>query len=295
MSTKRKMACMIGVAVMVSVACLSTLWAQDTLFGWKSEGRGTHAMLLYSMKESGIMTTLSFKNVSEKSITAFVLSFANDQEGSFQDHGCFGAETNCFAPGSVFPVTFMTNDLSAVTDRTILITAILFEDGTSEGSDREVEHINSLYLGMMFETERIKNILISPIGSKVNKKQPPASAEEWDINDEDLKALVAAIGKPPQSPQAAMDSLEHVRLPGVSVDNIRTASSVTRHAFFTGVSSIRQRALRELAHLHDRPIAPENSKVPMRPPGFAQLRRKYEAMSLKHHAFCEGLQGGIHQ
>lgn len=294
MSTQRRVACIIVMSAMVSVACLSTLWAQDTLFGWKSEGRGTHAMLLYSMKESGIITTLSFKNVSEKSITAFALSFTNASEDSFLGQFCFGAESNCFAPGTVFPVRFMTDNLSTIADRTILITAILFEDGTREGSDREVEHINSLYLGMMFETERIKNILISPIGSKVNKKQPPASAEEWDISDEDLKALVAAIGTPPQSLQAAMDSLEHVRLPGVSVDNIRTASPVTRHAFLTGVSSVRQSALWELAHLHDRPIAPENSKVPMRPPGFAQLRRKYEAMSLKHHAFCERLKGGIH-
>jgi hypothetical protein len=295
MSTKRKMACILVVAAVASVACLSTLWAQDALLGWRSEDRGAHAVQLKSVEESGTTTILSLKNVSEKPITAFVVAFTNSQEGNFQSHGCFSAETSCLAPGTVFPITYMTSDLLAVPDHTILITAILFEDGTSKGSDRDVEFISSFYLGMMFEAERIKNILVSPMGSNVNNKKEIASADEQDVSDEDLNAIAAAIGSVPQSPQGAIDSLNSVSLPGVSLDDVRTGGSVTRHAFFTGVSSIRQRALREVDELRRKPITFGVVKVLTRTARFAELRRKYEEMSLKHHAICERLQGGIHQ
>lgn len=42
MSTQRKMVWFTVIVLMTSVACLSTLPAQDALLGWKSEGRGTH-------------------------------------------------------------------------------------------------------------------------------------------------------------------------------------------------------------------------------------------------------------
>jgi hypothetical protein len=296
MLTQRRMTCIIVMAAMVSVACLSTLWAQDALLGWKSEDRGTHAILLKSVEESGITTIFSFKNVSEKPILAFVVSFAGAPEGSFQSHGCFGAESSCFAPATIFPITFMSRDLSTIADRTILIKAILFEDGTSKGSDREVEYINSFNLGMMFEAERIKNIFVSSTDSNMGNKQPHASADERYVSDESLKVLAAAIGTPPQSPQEAFDSLEHVSLPGVSLDNVRTAGSVVHHAFFSGVSSIRQRALGEVDRLRRMPITSNDAKVLPRYAHFAQLQRKYEEMSSKDRAFCERLlQRGIHQ
>lgn len=294
MSTSRKITCIIVTAAMATIACFSTLWGKEALLGWKSEGRGTHAVQLTSVQESGIVTVFSFKNVSEKPITGFVLSFANDQDDNFQTHGCFGAETSCFAPGAVFPIRFMTQELSTVADRTILITAILFEDGTSEGSGRDVESINSLYWGMMFEAERIKNILVSPMDSNVNNKQTHASVGERYVSDESLSALAAAIGKPPQSPQEAIDSLEHVSLPGVSVDSFRTADSVARHAFFSGVSSIRQRALGEVDRLRRMPTTSNDAKVLTRSAHFVQLQRKYEEMSSKNHAFCERQEGGRH-
>ena len=103
--------------------------ARDPLQGWKTVAR-TAALELVSVQEDSSpmkLTTLFLKNVSQKPITAISVAFGEEHEnGGGQNEDCFLSA--CVLPGASYAL-----NLANVSDRTLVIKAVVFEDGTGDG------------------------------------------------------------------------------------------------------------------------------------------------------------------
>ena len=91
----------------------------------------------------------------------------------------------------------------------------------------------------------------------------------------DLTTLLAKLGGLPQSPEAAFPALEQVKLPGITLDRIRSADSAYRVAFLSGVRSAREEATRRLAEFQHRAA------------GLEELRREFRDLSIRNRAYCD--------
>jgi hypothetical protein len=297
MLTKRKMICMIVMGAMISVSFLLPLYGQDPLRGWQFKSEGTHGIILVSVEESGIDTSLIFKNVSDKVVMAFAMSLGAGSGDSNTDLAlsidCFGQDLACLKPGAVYARRFRTDTLTQSSDHTVTIRAVLFGDDTGEGSPGHLRRMRALHLGIMLETERIKRILAIPNKRAMGVVEPGVSATDGDIGDEEAKAMVEKVGSLPRSAKEAIESLADVKLPGASVENVDLGDKRAVAGFQTGVSTAREDALRSLDALRQLPGLPQgNPPVKTRGAYFSQLKQHYERLSAKDQEFRQHAQGG---
>lgn len=157
-------------------------------------------------------------------------------------------------PGGV--ATLHANSLpSSESGRILEITAVLFGDGSADGSPAEIDFLKGLKLGKALETERVRRLLAAwPV--------------ERGLGDADVESLTVKVGRVPTSPREAVTSLEGVSLADASVAQVRGAKGVGRdrmNAFFAGVCTARNSALRQLNELRLRPT--ENGSASENLPG----------------------------
>jgi hypothetical protein len=202
------------------------------------------------------ITTLFLQNVTQKPITAIAVTFGGSDESGGNSVDCFagGPTAVCVLPGTSYALSQVN-----ASDHTLIVKAVVFEDGSGDGVQRDIDAINFTRLGRMFETERIRNIT--------------------DAADTDFTSLPAKLGELPQSPEAVFPSLEQVKLPGITLDRIRSADATSRMFFLNGVRSAREGTTRRLAEYQRRTATPAAA--------LEEMRRDLRDLSGRYRAYCE--------
>ena len=247
----------------------SVALAQVPASAWSADGAtGSLALVAAETDASGV--TFTFKNVTQKAITALVVSRGNvDSAVDF-----FESEApKDLPPGESYRLRSGPNIDRAASDMQIVhIRAVLFQDGTTDGSTQHVNLINGRRAGRILEQERIRQILERPVAGHVG----PAGIE----------ALAEELGKLPASEDDALSSVSGVQVAGLSADGIRNGDRMARIGFRGGVSTAREDALFKLQQLKALPGA-ANAGVAN---GGAQdlflseLRKTYERLAARNAA-----------
>src|ERR1019366_5854483 len=101
------------------------------------------------------MTTFFLQNVTQRPITALAVAFGGSDERGGNYVECFtsGPAAVCVRPGASYALSQVN-----ASDHTLIVKAVVFEDGTGDGVQRDIDLITFTRLGRMFETERIRSI-----------------------------------------------------------------------------------------------------------------------------------------
>jgi hypothetical protein len=231
--------------------------ASDPLQGWKAIAR-TSALQLVAVRDTSSqmsMTTFLLQNVTQKPITALAVTFGGSDERGGNSVDCFaGAPTAvCVLPGASYALSQVN-----ASDHTLIVKAVVFEDGTGDGVQRDIDAITFTRLGRIFETEHIRSIA--------------------DAADADFTSLPAKLGELPQSPEAVFPSLEQVKLPGITLDRIRSAAPTSQMFFLNGVRFAREENTRRLAEYQRRTATPAAA--------LEEMRRELRDLSGRYRAYC---------
>jgi hypothetical protein len=179
---------------------------------------------------------------------------------------------------AVEQLTFSSQD-SALKDRTLEVSAVVFEDGTSEGWQPHIDSIFYSHSGRILETERIKNIL--------------ASMNSHFAGDSDVKILTEKIGSLPESADHAFDELAAVgQAAGLSMSNLQPHGTAARGAFLSGVRSAREEMLWQLDHLRELPATSADPSALTRAGFLFHLRQQYDEKTIRYRAFLKRTRGG---
>ncbi len=281
MPTRKKPFCAVALLGVFYAGGLSSLDAQDARQGWKCDTKSS-AVVLTAVESSGTLTTFSFKNVSERVISAFAVAFgtkSRNRTSRYQDW--FGAEPAGFSPGDAFNLTIGSREASSFADRTLQIAAVIFEDGASEGSSSHIRFMNSRRIGQMLETEHVRKIL--------------GATESQRVDDEGIKALAREVGGLPETDEEAFESLEGTHLPGIEVQDFRLADKGTLTGFLAGVRLAREDALHMIDKLQEVPESSSDSGALTRAIVLFRLQQMYEEKSTRHHSFLDRTRGAKNQ
>ncbi len=264
--------CCIGIAHLVVLIAASPLplFSQEPLRGWSTDPR-TSAIELVAVQESEKLTTFVLKNVSTKPITAFAVSYGNTTRGV--DRFLTDASLQ---PGESDSVQVGTEELSP-SKHILELSAAVFEDGTSDGLDREIQNITVHRLGRTLETERVKAILDGA----------PGLGRDF----EDLARLAKQVGSEPATVAEAIASLQDVRLPGVDVRTLDLGGQKASR-FLAAVRGTRHFAIQEINQLERLPLSDSRMSQSPRDIYLSELRRIYGSLSAKSQRFLQTVRGG---
>jgi hypothetical protein len=280
----RKRTLLVALAVaLVAAAGFSALWAQGELHGWVALGPA-HALTLTRVEEAGESTVFSFTNISARTVTAYALTISSDpDDGSGDLYGeCIAAlERFCWPPGATETVHQATRLLPAT--HTWQVRAVVFDDGSGEGAQKELDDIRYHRAGIMIEGERLNRIL--------------GAANPSDVSDAAIGALRVKIGGPPASPDAALISVSDVDLPGLVLDRAKMKDNRIAFHFLAGVNAARSVALGELDALVRKPAEPAAAGGPSaRAVMFSEISQKHRDKGLRYRGYCEQMrERGINQ
>lgn len=246
--------------------------------GWELVATETRALALEAIEEGApapSLTSFVLKNVSGKAIRGFILTLGGATDSFYSR----GVGPDGLPPGTTDTYIASHDALSRVTKRTIEVRAVLFEDGTSEGARKFVDDLDARFAGMMLETDRIRNILDVP-------------ANQY-LTDAGLNALRERIGQVPKMFEEARASLEGVSLPGLSVSSLNLSDKQVAREFGSGVSAIREGALRKIDALRSPPPGIRGAAAAaVQRDRATRLQQEYRRLSEKNRAYCERRQGG---
>lgn len=231
----------------------------------------TEAIALTSIEGRDLLFTISFTNKSTETITAVALSF---RESAHHYQDWLNAESPGLAPGHTFDVTVGPEDMAS---RKIIISAAIFEDGSGKGNPALVDIMNFHRFGQILEGARIGNIL----------RNRPSSHDDSAIN-----ALTRKIGRMPNSSEEAFNSLEGVVVPGIPIATLKQNSTKLRDALFWGVSTTRERALRQMDNVKQLPVLSPDENVPSRATVLSFILDQYDKQNKKAAALLDRMQRG---
>jgi hypothetical protein len=179
-------------------------------------------------------------------------------------------------------MNFDPSDAASVRNHTFQISAAIFADESSEGSQSDVAFVDFRRLGCMTETARVAVIL---------------ARADLERADDAVRVLAGKIGTLPRSRQEAFASLELVSLPGVDTPRLKAAlvEPGAFAAFLDGLRNEREDAQRGVDRLKGAPLESTNPRVPNREAVLVTLRQKYEQKDAKYRAYCARVPGGLHQ
>lgn len=263
--------------LLVAISAAMTIITPVLLSQERREGWGTTyattAMELVAVESSGPNTVFVVKNVSGRPITAF--SVSHDAITDTIDY--FHAEGN-LQSGATYRLLFSNAELSR-SDHILRFSAVIFEDGSADGTKGDVDFIRGKRLGRLFETERVRNTL------EAQGETIPSEAE--------IKAIRAKVGGLPESPAEAFDAMQDVSVPGVSLMAIREANSALADGFKFGTRNAREDALWKLNQLIQSSGAASSSN--RAGTGFFELRKLYRTLSGMNREFLAKSDGRILQ
>ncbi len=281
MPTRKELSFAVALLGLFYAAGSSSLEAQDARQGWNFDPK-TSAVVLTAVESSEALTTFSFKNVSERVISAFAVAFgANSRNRTNRYQDWFGAEPAGLSPGEVFNLTIGTREALSFTDRTLQIAAVIFEEGAGEGSSSHIRFLNSRRIGQMLETEHVRKIL--------------GTQESLRMDDEGIKALTRKVGSLPETNEEAFESLEGTHLPDVEVQDLRLTDAGTLTGFLAGVRLAREDALHMIDKLQELPESSSDSGALTRAIVLFRLQQMYEEKSARHHSFLDRTRGAKNQ
>ena len=230
---------------------------RDPLQGWKTIARTTALQLVAAQDSSPQMSSTTFflQNVSRKPITALKVTVGGSNGGTGQLVDWFSTATrDCVLPGASYALS-----QASASDHTLIIDAVVFEDGTSDGAQRDIDAINFTRLGRMFESERIRSIV--------------------DAADAEFTKLPAKLGGPPKSLEETFPAFEQVQLPGITLDRIRSAAASSLGWFLSGVRATRDETTRRLAEFQRQTGTPTAA--------LEEMRREIRDRSNQYRAYCK--------
>ena len=131
--------------------------------------------------------------------------------------------------------------------------------------------------GQILEGTRIGNIL----------RNRPLSHD-----DSGMDALARKIGRMPNSPEDAFNSLVGVDVPGISIAALEQNSKKLRDAVFWGVSTTRERALRQIDNVRLLPVLSADENVPSRASVLSFIMEQYDKQNKKAAALLNRMQRG---
>ncbi len=255
------------------LACLAVsagLFAQDSVHGWVNAGP-TSALKIVSVDLSqGSPSTpglfeFSVQNISAKTITAFEADLGDHTEYYFE-RSFAGVQPNDIHKFVLGPAS------ASAGEHTVYIRAVVFDDGTNEGTASVINFITFQRFGRILEVERIYQLL-------------KASAEAGS-EDRALTAIRAGIGTLPETAEAARASLEGITVSGRSTSGLIFAEERLKAAFLGGVRIERENALHALAKTgSDTGKSTSTSS--------SHLLEKYRQMTTQNEEFCKRAPGGV--
>ena len=241
----------------------SRLAAQDLLRGWTTN-QGTDALVLSKVREDWPSTTLSLRNTSSKSITAIAASSPPGVDTYHHFYDYLDSGSAGLGPGETYNLRISPEEASLNAHHVLNVDAVIFADGSAEGSRPDIDFMNAMRLGRVLETERIRGHL--------------ARTDERFL---DVDKLAESIGVLPNSPEDAFASLSDVSLPDLSVaDFPPNGGAKSLRAFLGGVRNARQEALWKMEELRKLPAkTPAGPDVRTQSTSLLALKRTYEAKS----------------
>lgn len=215
--------------------------------------------------------TVSLKNKSASVVTAIAFSF---KPGTNHYMDWFSSEETGLEPGRSFSATSGPEESA---DRKMHILAVLFDDGSGKGEIFQMDRMNFHRFGQILEATRIRDILQS-------RRQPE--------NDTAIGELGRKIGKMPASADEALGSLKTVRVPGLSLAEIKSRGEKLQEALFWGVSITREGVLRHIENARKMPTVSADEKAPSRASFLSFLQDVYDRQNQKGIALLQRMKGG---
>jgi len=222
------------------------------------------ALVLDKVQKQPYGVVFSLRNVSGKAITAIATSSPPVDRSRYSRHldyldgSCTmlvtGAslEWKCnlgaLADGATEDWQIGQPEADSNTQRVLNIDAVIFDDGTSEGSRREIRIMNAMRLGNVLETERITNLLARS-----------------NTDSRDVDALARRVGSQPRSTDEALASLKDTydsELPPAVFDG--EDAGARRHAFAVGVATARGEATHNLNEITRLSADPRGSMLSLK-------------------------------
>jgi len=258
--------------VAASAAVATALLGQDPrpgdpLRGWSTAGEAGVIDLVQVEQSKLLPSTTEFvlKNSSNKAITGFALT-CEDMTNTID----FFNSGTALRQGETYRLSVSDRELSG-RDRIVTVAAIVFEDGTAQGAQEQIEFIWNSRWGQLFEIERVRKLLES-------QTEAPEGVTG-------AAALKAELGALPKSPAEAFDSVQGVQVPEADLATIRAAGSRGQHGFLVGVRNTRERALWRVDQLLRGASDGNTLSAVDWGKQISNLRELYRALSTSSHEF----------
>ena len=249
------------------VAALATpLVAQDAPTGWATD---TPSVLIVEARPYDGQTAFVLRNATDKDITAVAVSY----EGTTRTIDSFGSDRS-LSPGATWSFSIGNREIPRI-GPVLHVSAVIFADGSWEGDEEQVLYRGGWRLGLVTETERVKDII-----EGLTVEEP---------SDADIEDLKLRIGNLPGSTEEAVASVSGVRLPGLDINSVRSADKWLRWGVRSGIHSARDRALGQMHRLANLPRSKPGAaqtlieRAHSRAGSFAGLREAYRARSARNH------------
>jgi hypothetical protein len=145
-------------AIFAGALAASLASAKDPASGWTLASSGVPAVALVSVKESHDALTLTFRNAADKNIAAFALAEEgpNGPGELVLAHDCFSERVGCFPVRGRNEVKIRPSPPRALT-----VSAVLFEDGATQGVPEAIQFLNGTRAGVALEIEREKIMIMN--------------------------------------------------------------------------------------------------------------------------------------
>ena len=242
---------------------------RQDLVGWKIGGC-VDIFELTSVTDSDPMgVAFTFRNMSDRVVTA--LSISTGSVHHYIDY--FSFEGPKAVPGipsqGVYVWRTSQDTLSTVENRTVVVSSVIFDDGTSSGNSDRVQRMFAQRAGRMLEVERIRRIFTGPV--------------DRFLGSSGLKVLQRELGTAPATADDALSELAQVSVDGISSVELKHSSPAKRHGFLVGVAGARYEFAQEIQRLQKEDTATVN--IELQRLVLSSLRRLCDSIAEKHRAY----------
>ncbi len=265
-------------AAIAAIQCIVILRAQGSPHGWKVDSRA-NSLELANVFESPDSVDFEFRNVGKKTISAYSVCFSRDLAfSSCHDSDWFEADAGGVTSGGTDRISIGRQEADEYRNKTLQISAVLFEDGTNEGLRTHIRFIELKHLGRALETSRISAILASFSGKT--------------LNDSELEMLASRVGDAPEkSDPRVLDELRKTSIAGMVIPDDHSLSERLRGSLFAGARNARIDILRAIDDMRGKPLDSPDADAVTRGVYFSGLLRHYGALSSRMIDICRRAQG----
>jgi hypothetical protein len=269
----RVFAVLTSLAIAAFAMSLTPTYATDSLKGWQLKDLSGAAMQLEAVDQSPTDVTFSFKNVSGRTISAYLVCFSRGGPFTSCHHNDWYETDEAGLPAAQSDQLIISSGEAAqYPNRTVEISAVIFEDGAGQGSDPSIESIEMKRLGRALETRRTGLAF---------------SSLETAPTDAELNRLAARLGPQPKPEPAFFSEYSRMEVPGLSIPDLNQLSRRSRGAFLTGVSTARHDARRSIDDIRKLPASGADSNGLTRSAYLAGLKQQLDDRASKLIDICK--------